>query len=101
MRQKQKKPTWRNTMRYSTTSAYSSTGFPAKRPLDCPSSSHPTIFETALESNELSLDSTFIVPVRPQKARRQLDRLGIGANTFDHVGLLVNEPSPRIWRSAL
>lgn len=33
-----KKPTWPNTLRYSTTSAYSSTGLPAQP--DCPSSSH-------------------------------------------------------------
>src|SRR5579862_1704045 len=36
-----KKPTWRNTRRYSTTSAYSLTSLPA-RP-GCPQSSHPTI----------------------------------------------------------
>ena len=38
--QKTKKPTWRNTRRYSTTSAYSSTNLSA-RP-SCSSSSHPT-----------------------------------------------------------
>ncbi len=37
---RQKKPTWPNTRRHSTTSAYSSTGLPA-RP-GCPSPSHPT-----------------------------------------------------------
>ena len=40
-RHEQKKPTWRNTRRYSTTSAYSSTSPPA-RP-GCSLSSHPTI----------------------------------------------------------
>jgi hypothetical protein len=35
----EKKPTWRHTLRYSTTSAYSSTGLPAM--LACPSFSHP------------------------------------------------------------
>jgi hypothetical protein len=39
-RRKQKKPTWWNTRRYSTTSAYSSTSPPA-RP-GCPLASHPT-----------------------------------------------------------
>ena len=42
-----KKPTWRNTRRYSTTSAYSTTSPPA-RP-GCSPSSHPT---TSLESRE-------------------------------------------------
>src|SRR5687768_10835573 len=36
----QKKPAWRNTQRYSTTPAYSSTGLPASP--SCPLSSHPT-----------------------------------------------------------
>ena len=39
-RQEQKKPTWRNTQRRSTTSAYSSTNPPAEP--GCSSSSHPT-----------------------------------------------------------
>ena len=37
---KQKKPTWQNTLRYSTTSAYSSTSPPA--PPSCSLASHPT-----------------------------------------------------------
>jgi len=44
----QKKPTWRNTLRYSTTSVYSLTGSPAQP--GCPSSSHPT---TSFEPNIL------------------------------------------------
>jgi hypothetical protein len=40
-RQEQKRPTWRNTRRYSATSAYSLTSPPA-RP-GCSLSSHPTI----------------------------------------------------------
>src|SRR5438270_8670728 len=37
-----KKPTWWNARRHSTTSAYSSTSLPASP--SCPSSSHPTTF---------------------------------------------------------
>jgi hypothetical protein len=43
-RQEQKKPTWQNTRRYSTTSAYSSTSPPAGP--GCYSPSHPTTSAT-------------------------------------------------------
>src|SRR4029077_130515 len=42
---KRKKPTWRNTQRHSTTSAYSSTNHPAE--LECSSSSRPKYQEAA------------------------------------------------------
>src|SRR5207247_10663527 len=48
---KKKKPTWSNTLRYSTTSAYSSTGPPA-RP-SCPSPRHPTYSIQAVLGAEL------------------------------------------------
>ena len=53
-RQEQKKPTWRNTLRYSTTSAYSLTN-PPEVP-GCPSPSHPT---TALEKPRSSIAQVF------------------------------------------
>jgi hypothetical protein len=54
---RKKKPTWRNTLRYSTTSAYHSTSLPAM--LDCPSSSRPTTLKTRLfRPSERSPDPT-------------------------------------------
>ena len=60
---KTKKPTWRKTRRYSTTSAYSSTNPPA-RP-GCPLSSHPTI---SLENRGQVRRGSFII-VRRQGAK--------------------------------
>ena len=59
-RRKRKKPTWRNTLRYSTTSAYSLTSPPA-RP-GCSLSSHPTT------SNQLASRAAFRFSTAPLTA---------------------------------
>ena len=57
--QEQKKPTWRNTQRYSTTSAYSSTSPPALP--SCSLSSHPTIRWRAATNIATSSSSNVII----------------------------------------
>jgi hypothetical protein len=51
--QKRKKPTWSNTLRYSTTSAYSSTSLPEL--LEYSSSSHPTTTYISWKGTDLNL----------------------------------------------
>ena len=55
-----KKPTWWNTLRYSTTSAYSATSLP-ERP-GCPSSSHPTSLTYISVGVHLDTDGDHIIP---------------------------------------
>ena len=57
--QKTKKPTWRNTRRYSATSAYSSTSPPAQP--GCSPYSHPTTSLASCDQVHRNSSSTFIV----------------------------------------
>jgi len=60
---KRKKPTWRNTRRYSITSAYSTTGPPAEP--SCSSSSHPTAIHCKARNGECN---------SPRLVKRELNK---------------------------
>jgi hypothetical protein len=66
---KQKKPTWRNTQRYSTTSAYSSTSLPLQA--DCSLSSHPTTLVESRDKMHRILPTAIIVRRQGAKAIEQ------------------------------
>ncbi len=64
-----RKPTWRNTQRYSTTSAYSLTG-PPVRP-GCPSSSRPTTLDSSFHQSRLPLLTGSLTPLIVRAGREK------------------------------
>ena len=73
--QKTKKPTWRNTSRYSATSAYSSTNPPAMP--GCISASHPTSIYR--NPSDQALQSGYIYILR-LSCRLAITRMAVGLN---------------------
>jgi hypothetical protein len=86
-RKKRKKPTWRNTLGYSTTSAYSPTSSPA-RP-GCPSFSHPTTSDEPKTFRSGSInDSILGLAIRKASAQMRLLLGNDGLRTFPGESLL-------------